>query len=151
MAWGTRTIGTSEIARAQGQARRAARIEARGGAVSCILEAESVPALRNAGVVLHEAATAADGTVIMLLVRDERDALLARALLGEGPGATLLRLLGRDDASWEAAHARVAKARRRTPAPFTPEAELATLARTAVVERDRALAGASTPNEAPIP
>lgn len=47
MAWGTRTIGRVEIARAQAEARRAERIAARDGFVACTIEAASVQALRR--------------------------------------------------------------------------------------------------------
>ncbi|WP_246747970.1 hypothetical protein [Methylobacterium sp. SD274] len=143
MTWGTRTIGGGEIARAQGQARHAVRIVALSGTVPCGFEAGSVRALKDAGAVPDEAATAADGTLTLWLVRDERDGLLARALPDEGPTATLLRLLTRD-AAWEAAHARMAKARQRAAAPFTPKAELVALTRAALAERDRAAAGTDT-------
>ena len=140
MAWGTRTIGRGEIARAQAEARRAERIAARGGFVACTIEAASVQALKDAGIVRDGAETEANGTLILTMMRDTCGTLLAEQLPGEGNGATLLRLLRRDPATWEAAHARVAKAGRRAAAPFTPKAELAALARAAVAERDR-LAG----------
>ncbi|TXN82717.1 hypothetical protein FV234_09105 [Methylobacterium sp. WL8] len=109
----------------------------RGGLVTCTLEAESVQALKDAGVVRDDAEARPDGTMLLTMVRDECDALLANRQSGEGTGATLLRLLGRDPIAWKAAHACVAKARRRAAAPFTPKAELAALARAAVAERDR--------------
>ena len=140
MAWGTRTIGRGGIARAQAEACRAERIAARGGFVACTIEAESVQALKDAGIVRDGAETEANGTLILTMVRDACDALLAEQLPKEGNGAPLLRLLRRDPAAWEAAHARVAKARRRAAAPITPKAELVALARAAVAERDR-LAG----------
>ena len=137
MAWGTRTIGRGEIARAQAEARRAEQIAERGGLVACMIEAESVQALKDAGAVRDDAVARPDGTLVLTMIRDECDALLAHGRPGEGTGATLLRLLRSDPIAWEAAHARVAKARRRAAAPFTPKAELAALARAAVAERDR--------------
>lgn len=137
MAWGTRTIGRGEIARAQAEVRRAERIAERGGFVTCTLEAGSVQALKDAGAVRDDAEARPDGTLVLTMIRDECDALLAQRQPGEGTGATLLRLLRRDPIAWAAGHARVVKARRRAAAPFTPKAELAALARAAVAERDR--------------
>lgn len=133
MAWGTRTIGRGEIGRHQAEARRAVTIAERGGFVTCTLEIESVQALKDAGIVGGGAKARPDGTMI----RDEYDVLLARRQPSEGTGAALQRLLCRDPAAWEAAHARVVKARRRAAAPFTPKAELSALARAASAERDR--------------
>ncbi|QGY03501.1 hypothetical protein MMSR116_17575 [Methylobacterium mesophilicum SR1.6/6] len=103
-----------------------------GGFVTCTLEAESVKALKDAGIVGNGAKARPDGTMI----RDEYNALLARRQPSEGTDAAFQRLLSRDPAALEAAHARVVKARRRAAAPFTPKAELAALARAAVAERD---------------
>lgn len=89
--------------------------------------------LKDAGIVGDGAKGRPDGTMI----RDQYDALLARRQSSEVTGAARQRLLRRDLAAWEAAHARVVKARRRAAAPFTPKMELAALARAAVAERDR--------------